>query len=265
MNQTAPIEWTDLALSGGLVLVAGVVSLGLRLELERKLLVACLRTVIQLSLLGQILDRVFQLDRPIIVVAIMALMGIAAGHAAVGRSRFRYRGVRRDAFVTLVLVGVLTTTVATQAIIQIRPWYAPRYLIPLFGMVLGNSLTGISLSLDAFLEGVRTGAAAVEADLCLGATRWEAAQPLLRESVRRGLVPMLNTLSIAGIVSLPGMMTGQILAGEAPSQAVMYQILIMFMLCASVALGTVLLAMLAYRASFTREHRLRPSSEDAAA
>jgi putative ABC transport system permease protein len=123
--------------------------------------------------------------------------------------------------------------------------------------VLGNSLTGISLALDALLTDLDEHRDRVEMELSLGATRWEAVRGPLREAVRRGMIPMLNSMTVVGIVSLPGMMTGQILEGASPLAAVKYQIVVMFMLAASSALGSMGVALIVYRRVTNERHQLR--------
>jgi len=161
-----------------------------------------------------------------------------------------------QAFVTLLLTGALTTGVVTQAVIGVTPWYQPQYLIPLLGMVLGNSLTGISLCLDDLLEALDERRDRIEMALALGATSWEATRDVLRAAVRRGMIPIINSMTVAGIVSLPGMMTGQILAGSDPMRAVAYQIVVMFMLAGATALGCMLTALLVFRRLFSPRHQL---------
>jgi putative ABC transport system permease protein len=114
-------------------------------------------------------------------------------------------------------------------------------------MILGNSLTGIALGLDRFLDCLTTRSDEIELRLAFGATRSEALAAPLREAVRTGMVPIINSMAAAGIVSLPGMMTGQILAGAPPLQAVSYQIVVMFMIAAAVASGAMLVVLLAGR------------------
>jgi putative ABC transport system permease protein len=128
-------------------------------------------------------------------------------------------------------------------------------------MLLGNALTGISLGLDRFLNGVLRDRSSIEGLLALGATRWEAARRQIQEALRVGLIPTVNSMLVMGIVSLPGMMTGQILAGAAPADAVRYQIMIMFMIAATVSTATFGVTMLAYRRLFTGNDRLRSESE----
>ena len=129
-------------------------------------------------------------------------------------------------------------------------------VITLLGMVLGNSLTGISLGMDRFLSDLRSKRGEVEMRLTLGATRWEACRDVFVGAARTAMIPILNTMSVAGIVSIPGMMTGQILAGQSPMQAVRYQIMIMFVIAAAIAIGVMLSLGLAFFRVTTSEHQI---------
>ncbi|MGB5344162.1 MAG: ABC transporter permease, partial [Thermoanaerobaculia bacterium] len=124
-------------------------------------------------------------------------------------------------------------------------------------MILGNTLTGISLGLDRFTGALTQGRDRVELLLSLGGTRWEAALPAIREAARTGMIPILNSMTVVGIVSLPGMMTGQLLAGVSPVQAVKYQIVIMFLIASATALGTVGAVLLSYLRLFSKQHQFR--------
>lgn len=251
-----PIDNGHLAIAAALVLVSGLVSLVLRLGLERQLFIAAVRTVVQLLLIGYLLRWVFAVDNPYLLLPILVFMVAAASHSAVDRAHRRYRAVSLDAFITLALSGLVTTFTVTSAIIGVTPWYRPQYVIPLLGMILGNALTGISLSLDVLLESLSEKRAEVEMELSLGASRWEAARGPLASAVRRGMIPTINAMQVVGIVSLPGMMTGQILSGTDPVVAVRYQIVVMFMLAAGTAVGCTLAALLAYRRLFNERHQL---------
>lgn len=252
-----PIDVLHLALSAVFVVAAGGLSLALRLGLEKKLLVASLRTVVQLLLVGYVLGWVFALDSPFLVLALLGVMIGAATRAAVRRSQRTFSGAELGAFATLAVTSLATTIGATELVIGVRPWWHPQYIVPLIGMVLGNCLTGMSLCLDELTRSLDEGRAKVETELALGATRWEAARDPLREAIRRGMIPILNVMMVVGIVSLPGMMTGQILEGADPSDAVRYQIVIMFMLAGATAFGCILLALFGYIRLFDDAHRLR--------
>lgn len=252
-----PLTPFDLVVAAGLVIAAGSISVALGLGLERRLAWAATRTVVQLLAVGYILDWVFGADHAGLVLAVLLVMTIAATRAAVQRSSRSFSGVYAQTFVTLLITGTLTTGTVTQIVIGVSPWYEPQYVIPLMGMVFGNGLTGITLCLDHLLETLDERRDRIEMLLSLGATGWEAARDSLREAIRRGMIPIINAMSVAGIVSLPGMMTGQILAGESPLVAVAYQVVVMFMIAAATALGAMLTALLVHRHLFDEQHRLR--------
>lgn len=260
MSGAVPLSVADLAVACALILVSGTVSLALGLRMEKQLALAAVRTVVQLLLVGQILKVVFDLDAPLPVLGVLGLMIAASGRAAVARPSRTFGGAYLRAFSTLALTGLLTTFTVTGLIIGVEPWFRPQYLIPLLGMVLGNTLTGISLCLDHLLETLDVQRDTVEMELALGATAWEAARAPVSTAVQKGMIPIVNAMMVVGIVSLPGMMTGQILAGADPLEAVKYQIVVMFMLAAGTALGSVAMAYLTFRRLFDPRHRLR--SED---
>ena len=253
-------EYIDLsagqvALAALLILVNGAVSLILRLGMERRLLVAAGRTILQLALIGLVLGRVFALRRWELVVALMTVMVVIAGWTAVRRTDRRYPGIWINSLISMWASSWLITAVALFGIVRVEPWYEPQYAIPLLGMILGNTLNGISLGLDRLTEELRVRREPLEALLALGATRWEAAQDSIRRAVRTGMIPILNSMMIVGLVSIPGMMTGQLLAGVDPADAVEYQIVIMFLIASGTALGTVGVVMLGYRRLFNARHQ----------
>jgi putative ABC transport system permease protein len=247
----------QVAISGALVAVAGVVSLLLRLGLEKKLAIAATRTVVQLALIGYALGWVFEVGHWWSIPIVLLVMFAVASRAAVKRSSRSVRGLTALAFGALVASGMVTIVTVTVAVIRVEPWYTPQYLIPLLGMVLGNGLTGISLCVDQMLQSFDERRDVVEMELALGASRWEAARNPLAGAVRRGMIPIINSMMVVGIVSLPGMMTGQIIAGQVPTEAVKYQIMVMFMIAGGTSMGSILIALLIYRRLFNNRHQLR--------
>ena len=246
----------EVAMAAGLVLIAGGLSMALRLRLERRLLVAAARALVQLLLVGYLLVWIFSVGSPTLVAAAFLIMTLAAARAAVKRPSRWFRGMYPRVLVTLMLTGAATTATATHVILAVEPWYQPRYFLPLLGMVFGNSLTGISLCLDQLLEALDERRGRIEVALALGASSWEASRDVVLGAVRRGMIPIINTMSVAGVVSLPGMMTGQILAGAEPLQAVAYQVVVLFMIAAATALGSILAALLVQRRLFNARHQL---------
>jgi putative ABC transport system permease protein len=255
MNAIA-ISYQGLLVSGGFIVVAGLVSFALRLGVESRLWIASVRTVVQLGLLGLVLKWVFEQREWYLVTAVLASMVINAGIAAVRRTERRFAGIWASGLVAVTMSSVLTAFVVLALVVQVRPWYEPRYAIPLLGMVLGNTLTGLSLCLDRVMADLDEKRDQVEGWLALGATRWEACRPFVGDAVRTGMIPIVNSMSVVGIVSLPGMMTGQILAGAAPQDAVRYQIVVMFMIAGATSLGALLAGMLAFRRLVTADHQL---------
>ena len=257
-NPVQPIEldWWQLAIAATLILISAGVSLALKLKMEKRLALASLRTIVQLGLVGYVLKWVFELDSLLALAPLFFLMIATATNAAIRRPERRYRGSAPRAFVSLTLTGLVITVTATRLIIGVQPWYAPSYFIPLLGMVLGNAMNGISLCLDHLLESFALRRSQVEMELSLGATAWESARGPVSSAVKRGMIPIINSMMVVGIVSLPGMMTGQILAGADPIRAVKYQIVIMCMIAAGTALGSMLIALLSYRALYNQRHQL---------
>ena len=257
MKPVLEVGLGQLAIATLLIVAAGGLSLALRLGVGRRLAVAALRTVVQLGLLGLILERVFAVRHPALVVAMVVVMTLFAAREAAARSGRRYPGIGLDAWLAMAASCLVVGGVVTQLVVGVRPWYDPQYVIPLLGMILGNSLNGISLCLDRLLEHVASRAHELELRLAFGARRGEVVREPVQAAVRTGLVPIVNAMAAAGIVSLPGMMTGQILAGSPPMQAVAYQIVVMFMISAATALGATLVAVVAARRVVAPDGRLR--------
>lgn len=257
---TPYLELTDgqVALAALLIVLNGVVSILLRLRLEKTLLIAAIRTVVQLALVGFVLSWVFHVDRWYVVIAIATVMTLVAGFAAAGRSKRTFPGIRPIAVVSVwACAWSLTAYVLLLVFRDLPNWYEPQYAIPLLGMVLGNTLNGISVGLSTLTESLARSRDQVETLIALGASRWEAAAEPMREAVRTGMIPIVNSMMVVGLVSLPGMMTGQIISGMDPSQAVRYQIVIMFLIAGATALGTVSVVILSVRRLFGADQRFK--------
>ena len=217
-------------------------SLVLQLRLERRLLIAAARMVVQLFLVGLVLKTLFTLVSPWLTALAMLAMGLFAGREIMARQERRLRGWWGYGLGTLTMItaGMLITILALTTQIGADPWYNPRFAIPLFGMVLGNCMTGISLGLHNLTTQVVREKPAIEAQLILGASRWQALRPFTRQALSSGFMPIINSMAATGLVALPGMMTGQILAGVPPTEAVKYQLLIMFLIGGSTGIGVLM-------------------------
>ena len=199
---------------------------------------------------------VFESGNAWLVGGIATLMIVLASVEAVRRAGRTYAGVRRDVFLSLLVAAASSMLFVTTLILHTDPWWTPRYLIPLLGMVLGNGLTGISLGLERCLAAFEEERPGIELWISAGARPWEAARPVASRSLKAGLIPILNAMSVAGMVTIPGMMTGQILGGTEPGMAARYQILVMFLIAGATVAGTTGVVLLAVRALFDERGRL---------
>jgi putative ABC transport system permease protein len=250
---------TDLALASSLIALDAGVSVALRLQLHRQLLWSAARMVIQLIAVGFILRFVFALNNPLATLAIVVVMGAIAAREIAARPVRKFRGFAGLAIsgATVGLATLLTAVLALTTAIRPHPWYDPRYAISLVGIILGSVLNSGSLALDGIVGGVWRERTAIEAQLGLGVDYRTATLPLLREAVRRGLLPIINQMSAAGLITLPGIMTGQIIAGMDPLEAVKYQILLMFLLAGASGVAVLVVAELALRRLSDARQRLR--------
>jgi putative ABC transport system permease protein len=249
----------DLLIAATLVAISALISLLLKLRLHGQIVWAALRTVVQLLLVGHLLRLVFLHGNPWLTAAVVAvMMGLAAREVAVRpQQRLVRLGNAWVGAMTVAAATIVTALFILNTALRPDPWYDPRYVIALVGIVLGSVLNSASLALDGMLAGVRRDKAGIEARLALGSTAYEAFSGLLRTSVRRGIVPTINQMSAAGIITLPGIMTGQIIAGMDPVEAVKYQILVMFLLCGASMLAAMGAAYMAMRNLTDLRGRLR--------
>jgi putative ABC transport system permease protein len=249
----------DLMLACALVLLLAGLSWRLHLGVGRRILIAAARSTVQLILVGLVLKVLFATRAPWLIGLLALVMLSVAGWEILARQHHRFRGPwgygigALSMFLSSFSVLVLALTV----IIGVEPWYQPQYLIPLLGMLLGNTMTGIAIALDQLSRQAWEGRSRIEARLLLGA-RWdEAIGDIRREALRAGLIPIVNAMAAAGVVSLPGMMTGQILAGSPPMEAAKYQLLIMFLISGGTGLGSLAAVWIGSRRLFDQRQRLR--------
>lgn len=249
----------DLSLAALLVISLALVSVRLKLGLARQILIAGLRTTVQLLLIGIVLKSLFVHVHLVYISLISLVMLTVAGREVMKRQKMRFLGWRGfgAGTISMFVSSFSITILALTVIINIEPWYAPQYAVPLLGMLLGNTMTGIALGLDRLTQTAYDQRSVIEARLMLGQEGKEAIENIRRESIRSGMIPIINSMSVAGLVSLPGMMTGQILAGNSPMEAVNYQILIMFLIAGGTGFGTMFAVWIGSRRLFDERHRLR--------
>ena len=252
---TAP----DLMLAS--LLVLALIGLGARLGLgiSRTLTIAALRTTAQLLLVGLILEAVFTQAKLSWIMLIVLVMMTVAAWEILARQKRKLKGwwgFGVSAF-SLFISSFLITLLALLVVIGADPWYTPQYAIPLLGMLLGNTMNGIALGMDRLVQTAWQQRAVIEQRLMLGQKYSDAIRDIARDSMRGGMVPIIIAMAAAGVVSLPGMMTGQILAGSPPVEAVKYQILIMFLVTSGTGLAVITVLQLITQRMFDARERLR--------
>lgn len=251
----------NLQLAAGLVfiLLAGLAARAFRLGLSRDLAVGTLRTFGQLFAMGYVLAVVFARRSPLLTFALYLVMLVAAVRVVTGRSGPRAGGVRiaLPVGLSMLLAYSVTSLLVTKVIIGVEPWWEPQTFLPIAGMVIGNSMTALALALERLFSELHTKRAVVEMLLAHGATPQEASLDAVRQAVRAGMAPSITALMGVGLVFLPGMMTGQILAGADPQAAIRYQIVVMLMLVGSTTITSVLAVLWVRRRCFTARQQLR--------
>ncbi len=249
----------DIAIAALLIVLEAALSLLLGLGIHRQVTVAAARMVVQLLLVGYALRLVFALASPAVTLLAVVLMALVAAREVAVRPERRLAkgGNYVISLAAVVAVTAITAVLALTTAIRPQPWWTPQYAIPLTGIVLGSVLNSASLALDHILDSVGQRRTAIEAQLALGASYASATRPLLRGAIRRGTLPIINQMSAAGLITLPGIMTGQILAGLDPVAAVRYQILLMFLLAGSSVLAAAAVAFLALGRLTDGRDRLR--------
>lgn len=255
MNELIELDFIDLALALGIVGGAIALSFWQRLGLEGQFFFAAGRALLQLLVVGYVLDFVFALDTPW---AVAIALGIAVTIAAtVSRNRISKKlNLLPLIWGALLVSSALTLSYTILLIIQPPTWYDPQYWIPLAGMTVGNATTGASLAGERLISLIYNNRLEIETRLCLGATPQQAIDFYRKEAVNVSLIPTLNQMAIAGLVSLPGMFTGQILAGSKPLDAASYQILILFAIALTNLVATSLVTQGIYRRFFNKNAQL---------
>ncbi len=227
------------------------------IQREKEILISSLRMTVQLILTGYILAIVFSNPNPLVTVAIIILMECFAIFTVFNKFKGKLSGRLKAVIAfSLAVSTILCLLYFLFVVVRISPWYDPRYFIPIAGMLIGNSMTGISLAVKSLAEGMTIQRIQVEEALILGAEPCEATRSIINRTFDSAIMPTINSMLGMGIVILPGMMTGQILSGTAPTTAVTYQIAIMFGILGAVSCSVILMLQLGYRTFFNEEDQL---------
>lgn len=246
----------DLIWALGMIAIAIGISSVSKLGLEIPLAIATGRTVVQLLVVGYILAAVFALKNPILVIAVVLVMLTIATITARNRIGKKIPRLIPVVFGSMFFSTALVLLYTTFVIVQPRIWYDPQYLIPLAGIVLGSAMNGAAIAGERLVSTISSSRLEIETHLSLGATPQQAVANYRKEAIRAGLIPILNQMMVVGVVTLPGIITGQLLSGVDPLNAASYQILILLMLALANLMTTVLMTQGITRQFFNAQAQL---------
>ena len=250
---TVDISLGEVAASLVLVALAAAVSLWRRADLERDLGLAVLRSFLQLTAVGYVIQAIFDSDSLWLVVLLLAGM-VAFGAVTAGNRARAVPGALRG--IVPALSAAAAVTLGLVLALGVFP-AEPRFLVPVGGMVIGNSMTSAAVALNRLADEVEARAGLIEATLALGATSRQAAAGLVTRSLRSGMIPLIDSTKTTGVVFFPGTMVGMLVAGAEPLDAVRLQLILLWVLLGAVALAALIAVALGYRGFFTRAHQLR--------
>jgi putative ABC transport system permease protein len=235
------------------VALAAAVSFWRRADLEQDLGVAVLRSFLQLTAIGYVIQAIFDSDSIWVVVLLLAVMVAVGTFTARGRAKAVPGALWPIALALSVAAGVTLGLVLALGVFAAQA----RYLVPVGGMVIGNSMTSAAVALNRLADEVESRAGLIEATLALGATSRQAVTGLLSRSLRSAMIPLIDQTKTTGLVSFPGAMVGMLVAGAEPLDAVRLQLILLWVLLGAVALAALISISLGYRGFFTRAHQLR--------
>ncbi|TQR19020.1 ABC transporter permease [Psychrobacillus vulpis] len=239
------------------VVITMLVSVWQKLDLEKEIAVGTIRSAIQLLAVGYVLQFVFKSENLLLIVLIVCVMIVVAARntsrRANGMSGVIWRIILAIATMEILMMGLLLSLQIIEA--------TPQYIIPISGMTIGNAMIACGLFLTQLKREIKSSRGEIETLLSLGATGRQAVQDVLKRSVKYSMIPTIDTMKTVGLVQLPGMMTGMIVAGADPVEAVRYQILIIFVFTSSSAITSMLLSILCYKKLFTKDLQLKNREE----
>ncbi|MBY6017717.1 ABC transporter permease [Ferrimonas balearica] len=248
MNHIIDIPWWQLALFATVLLVPLAINQHFQLGQGRTTLIAFARMTAQLALVGVYLKFVFTHDSLLLNLTWLAVMTLVGASAILGNSNLRHRRLVLPVLAGMVLSLLPVLGLLLLGLLQPAPWYSAQYLIPLAGMLLGNTLSGNVVAMRGYFGALKHDFSLYEGALALGCTPRYAARPFVRQAIKQAQAPQLANITATGLVTLPGMMTGQILAGTDPHIAIKYQLVIMIAIYVMLSLSVTITLLLGQRA-----------------
>lgn len=251
------ISIPSLAISLIFIVVSLVITFGLRLKMWKEILVATIRTILQLFLAGVVLVFVFGWNIWFVTLILLVVMIIIASFESIRKQKHKSAGMYFMVALALFVTTAFSLVILLSLVIRVKPWYEPQYLVSMGGMVIGNSMTAAALVLNRMWGDLKLRQKEVESLLALGASPYQAAGASIREAIKMALIPTINSMMVVGVVKLPGIMTGQIMAGQPPASAIRYQIVVMFFILGAATITAAVTALFGYRMYFTTAQQLK--------
>jgi putative ABC transport system permease protein len=244
------IGHTQLIIVFIFIFIGGAASIYHSLNLEYDMIVGALRTCVQLFLLGYVLKVIFALNNMWLVLLIFLFMTFFAAKTVYNRVKDPDISFFIPVSFSMSISFFIVAFIVTAIVVRVDPWWSPRYFIPLGGMVIGNSMNAVAIALERLLNELRTKRHEIEMKLCFGANYKEASRDIVANAMKSGMIPSINSMMAVGIVFIPGMMTGQIIAGADPEIAIKYQIVVMLMLVGSTSISTLIVVLIVRKLCF---------------
>lgn len=252
MNASNTISTTSLLISSSLVLIALFFSYWQRLKLEKEIVIGAVRAVVQLVVVGYILEYIFGMKSPIFTTLLLLFMTFNAAYNAANRGK----GIKNGLVISFLSIMIGTIVTLTVLVLSKTIQYEPYQIIPISGMIISNAMVALGLCYKQLAADFKDKRDEVETKLSLGADILPASIEIIRNAIKTGMLPTIDSAKALGIVSLPGMMTGLILAGTSPVEAIKYQIMVTFMLLSTTSISSFVACFLSYKSFFNNRKQL---------
>lgn len=252
MNETNIINTSSLIISSSLVLISILFSYSQKLKLEKDTIIGVVRAIVQLTIVGYLLNYIFGLKNPIFTTLLLLFMTF---NAALNASK-RGKEIKNGLLISFISIGGGATITLAILLLSGAIKYEAYQIVPISGMIIGNSMVALGLCYRQLTSDFKNKRQEIETKLSLGADILPSSIEIIRNSIKTGMVPTIDSTKTLGIVSLPGMMTGLILAGTPPVEAIKYQIMVTFMLLSTTSIASFIACYLSYKHFFNERKQL---------